>query len=364
MKKITFSILIILIILAATFFTINKPKQETIKIGFIGPLTGEAANLGMPVRNAFDLAIKEANKIGKNKFEVIYEDGKCTSKEAVTAAQKLIDVDNVEILATVCSSETLSVAPLSEKKKIILLSLGTSPDISKSGDYVFRNSYSDEDTSKKMATTIFQKAKKVGVIYEITSYPVGLKDAFRKYFENMNGTVTEEGYAQNTKDVRTQLTKIISQNPDAILVDPDTTSTGISVLIQLKELGFTGFLYGNYFGGGSDVIKTPEAEGLIFFSDPTVKESDKKSKMFEKYKESYGKYPEFEYWSSASYDTANAIIQAMKNEGDKTEDIKSYLYQNNFTGILGSYSFDKNGDMISIEPSISQIKNMTLVNIE
>ena len=64
-------------------------EQPKIKIGALLPLSGDAAAYGENVKQGIELALKGTN------FEVIYEDGKCEGPDAVTAIQKLINLDGV-----------------------------------------------------------------------------------------------------------------------------------------------------------------------------------------------------------------------------------------------------------------------------
>src|SRR5574341_242222 len=277
----------ILLVACGTTPTAHLTEQQPINVGFIGPLTGDAAVFGIAERNIIKLAVEEINYAGGingRLLQVIYEDGKCTEKDAVTAAHKLIELDSVPIIIAFCSAETIPVIPLTEPDKIILFTSSTNPKVSEMGEYVFRNSYSDTDTARIAAETISKESKKVGIIYELTTYPAGLKDAFVKEFEALGGKVYAEGFPQNEHDVRTQVTKLIAKNLSAIFINPDTPSAGLSVLKQLNELKFNGTLYGNYFGSSNDVISNPEADGLIFIADPDVANS-KKAQVFKKYQE-------------------------------------------------------------------------------
>ena len=73
------------------------------------------------------------------------EDSKCSAQDAITAYNKLTDVDGVKIiLGTSCSGAMLGAAPLAEADGVILFSgLATSPDIANAGDYIFRTSMND-----------------------------------------------------------------------------------------------------------------------------------------------------------------------------------------------------------------------------
>src|ERR1043166_6948652 len=180
---------------------------KTIKIGAIFPLTGDAASFGLIEQRAVELAAAEINNnggVGGESFEVIFEDGKCNGADAVSAAQKLINVDHVTLMLTSCSSEALAVAPITERKKMILFaSWTTSPLITTAGDYVFRNSYSDRDMARESADFILKRFKKIGLIFEQNDYTANLKDEIVKNIKARGGNVYEEGLADQSRDVRT-----------------------------------------------------------------------------------------------------------------------------------------------------------------
>ncbi len=367
-SKIIIGVIIAIIIIVGIWYglTREQEEEEVIKIGFIGPLSGFGAAWGIEQKNAIDIAVEEINNSGGirgQKIEIIYEDGKCDGKEAATAAQKLINLDKVKILIPVCSAETLAVAPIAEENKVLVMAVWpTNPAVSEAGDYIFRNSYSDEDTARVMAETIEKKYSKVGIITELTDYPVGLRDAFKKYFK---GEIIEEVYQPNSKDVRTQVLKLISQSTEAIVVNPNSPATGLAVLQQLNELKFEGGLYGNFFGSGSEVINAEEAQGMIFFADPVVEDSLIKARLFEKYQNEYNKKPDFEFAVAATYDAIYILKQAIEQVGVNPDKIRDYLYDlKDFQGALGVYGFNEKGDMIGVFPSVKQIINNEIIRYE
>ncbi len=65
MKKIIISSIILILIILSGCTNINanvtKTNQEPIKIGFIGPTTGNLANLGNSVKNTLQLVIDISN---------------------------------------------------------------------------------------------------------------------------------------------------------------------------------------------------------------------------------------------------------------------------------------------------------------
>ena len=82
MKK-TMSTLVSLILLVwacnLMFQGCGKEDQNVIKIGVIGPLSGEGATYGMAMKRGIDLAIEERNAAGGllgKKIIAVYEDDK------------------------------------------------------------------------------------------------------------------------------------------------------------------------------------------------------------------------------------------------------------------------------------------------
>ena len=128
MKAIVWLIVIVVVIWAGWALLDKAPEAEAgpIMIGFIGPLTGDAAAYGEPERDVVALAVEEINAAGGingRQISVIYEDGKCDGTASASAAQKLVNVDKVKvIIGGFCSGETLGAAPIAEQNKVILIS--------------------------------------------------------------------------------------------------------------------------------------------------------------------------------------------------------------------------------------------------
>lgn len=353
-------VLALLMILATTTyegFIVKDNKQEII-VGFIGPLSGFGTIWGFEQQNAMRLAVDEINDAGGingKKLNVVYEDGKCEGKEAVTAAQKLIQVDKVKIITTICSSSSLAIAPVAEENKVLQMAIWTTnPALTNSGDYVFRQSYSDADIAKAMANSL-SNYNEVGLITEINDYSIGIRNAFEKNFE---GKIIEESVEPISKDIRAQVAKVLAENPKAILVNPNSVTTGLEILDQLKELGYTGKIYGNYFGDSDEVQSSSSAQGMIFFADPVIPDNPVANHLFSEYEARYNKSPDFQFAVAAQYDAVYVLKQAIESSGEDPTKIKEYLHKkNSFTGALGTYYYDLKGDLIGLKPVIKQIQN-------
>ncbi|MEG2524886.1 MAG: ABC transporter substrate-binding protein, partial [Oscillospiraceae bacterium] len=163
-------------------------KEDTIKIGFIGPLSGGTAQYGEAVRNGAESYFNEVNAAGGidgKQIEFIPYDSKGDNADATAAYSKLVDIDGVcAIIGPVLTGETLAVAELAADDGVPLITASATGDtITDIGDSLFRTCFKDSFQGTKMADYISQKLgyKKVAVLFNnADDYSVGLASAFRE----------------------------------------------------------------------------------------------------------------------------------------------------------------------------------------
>ncbi len=344
---------IILIVVSVTGK--DQTNNGPIRIGFIGPLSGDGASFGETDKGAVEMAVEGVNSkggINGRLVEIIYEDGKCNGKDSVSAMSKLVNVDKVGIvLGGGCSSETLAIAPLAEKNKVILFSaFSSNPSITSAGDYIFRNSPSDTDVGKLDAGTIIKKGyKKVAILSENNDYAQGVRNVMVKEFAVSSSTVVfDEVFPVGTTDFRDYVIKVKLSNPDVIYINPGSSGKpGAFFVKQLRESGSKLSIHGNFALGSPDSfeIAVGYLDGVII-SD-SIQPGDKLVALSKLYEDKYGKKVANDFLVGASYDRANIIIEAIKAVGTDPSKVKDYLYSlPNFDGILGNYHFDNNGDVV------------------
>lgn len=339
-----------------------------IKVGFIGMLTGP----GELVKNATQLAVNKINAGGGVKghpIEVIYEDGKCNGKDAVTAARKLVDIDKVvAILGGLCASETLALTPIVNEAKVLAISpTFGEPSVTNIDDFVFRNMLSDSEWGQVLAKIIIKDYKKVAIISEQSDGAQGLKKYFINSFESLGGEiVVDENFVSGTKDFRSMLLKIKSSGYDAILINPQTPATGGTVIKQLGELKIIAPLYGNMVLAGSEGLSIAGtfAENMVLLDAPGLNPDNKiATKFLADYEQKYGK-PTFEFYLGAYYDSVNILAQAISKTGTDSLKIKNYLSNiKDFSGVIGTYGFDQYGNINGIQYSEKIVKGGKAIEV-
>lgn len=228
MKKI-YSILAIIIVLALVFLGIREEAHPEVgfdtakeaKIGFILPVTGDAASYGESAQKAAKLAMEDLGKQGVS-ITPIYEDSKLSGSVSAGLIQKFIE-EGVLAVISFGSGDALAMCPIIKGHDIVLFNSGSSPEIT-ACEQTFRNYPSDIYQGKILA----EKAKengfeKIALVYLNNDYGVGLKNEFIK---NYSGTIAvTEVQAPGSTDFRTSLAKIKSSG-----------ATHIVLLSQLAEV--------------------------------------------------------------------------------------------------------------------------------
>jgi branched-chain amino acid transport system substrate-binding protein len=332
-------------------------------------------------KNVVGLAVEEINNSGgidKRQVDVVYEDGKCNGKDATSAVQKLINIDKVKVvIGGMCSGELLAMAPILNENKILALSpLASSPEITKAGDYIFRNSPSDALSGKFSAELVVKRGhRKIAILSEKTDYAQAFKETFLANLKKLGvlgvneSDVLSDDYLQSSKDQRSQLLKIKNFNPDALFANGQTGITAGATVKQARELGIKAQIYIFYLGGDKDFQATSGEfkEGIITVDMPELNENQSKAKEFlDKYLARYGEKPSLPMYAALTYDAVYILKDSIKSVGYNSDKIKNYLYNlKNYQGTGATYSFDENGDIIGIDFTAKRIaKDGSLVPLE
>ncbi|MDO8626485.1 MAG: ABC transporter substrate-binding protein [Candidatus Magasanikbacteria bacterium] len=330
-----------------------------IKIGWVGPLTGDAASVGKDALTAAQLAVEEVNAAGGingRMLELVAEDGKCNPKDAATAGNKLINVDKVPaIVGTACSGEMMAIAPTAEQNKTIMVGYcASAPTVSAAGDYIFRTYPSDVLQSKFVAEYVYNTLgkKKVATLAVLGDWGTGLKNGFEQRFKELGGeVVSSQDYVQESRDLRTQLTKAKDSQPE-ILFFVGYTEASIAGLKQAKELGLNVSIIGGDAWDDTKIHANSFAEGIMY-SVGAAPQYD--LAWVEKLKQ---KGATTNVCVPRSYDNVKLLAEIMKRTGTDTAKIKDELYKvQGYQGIGGIVNMDSNGDNTSAQFQIKVVKN-------
>ena len=343
-----------------------SPSEGPFRIGVMESLTGPGETYGTVSVQAKQMAVDEINAAGGvngRMLELIVEDSKCAAQDAITAYNKLTDVDGVKIiLGTSCSGAMLGAAPLAEADGVILFSgLATNPDIANAGDYIFRTSMSDLQVGIDTANVILADGhRNLGTITETTDYAEGVRRVTADHFQQLGGTiVAEERYASDVTDFRSQLTKIIGADPDAIHIASQSEFAGGTIVKQVRELGYEGPLYSEIVPVGATALEVAgeAATGLKAVTAELDPANPKSQEVLNNFRARYD-YVTLPWYLASGYDDVYITAECLKqtNDDQDADGFRDCLYDITWSGAIGeSYSFDADGEVVGLANAVVEV---------
>ena len=342
-------------------------SDEPYVIGAMDALTGVAESYGNPLLQAKLLAVEEINAAGGidgRMLELIVEDSKCAAQDGIIAYNKLTDVDDVKIiLGATCSGSTLGAAPLAEQDGVVMLSASaTSPDIASAGDYIFRTAINDLQLGTDIGNTLWSDGiRTIATITESTDYAEGARSTSVARFEELGGSVVAaEGFSSDVIDFRSQLTKLINANPEALLLAAQGEVAGGTIMKQARELGYDGPIYSEIVPTAPDALNIAgdAATGLkAIIPNPDLTTTAGKE-FLANFRERYGTVATLPWFQGSAYDDVYIAAECLKKtEDDQDADgFRDCLKEITWSGAIGdNYSFDENGDVVGLSNVVVEV---------
>lgn len=127
-----------------------------VHVGFIGGFSGAGKAFGDAARNGFELARED---FASQQIKVTYEDDQFDPKKTVSALNKLVHRDKVDLIVVLGSTPAAAIAPLAEKQGIPTIAWGSADHLAKGRRWVFRFWASGSEEGAALAV----KARELGL---------------------------------------------------------------------------------------------------------------------------------------------------------------------------------------------------------
>lgn len=214
-----------------------------IKLGVPLGFTGPTAAVGDWARMGVELSVKEVNAAGGiagRQVEAVYVDTQADPTKAVTAMNRLVSQDKVDIIVgPMTSDETLATLPITTKARIASINGSGSAITPKVAPLSFALLMNAEHQAEKMvevAATKYQAKKVATLNYSQTQGKVAA-GAFDKAIASKGLTKTGgEEYDVPVTDLAPQLLKLRAGDPDAIVAFVQTGTDAGRLAIALRQL--------------------------------------------------------------------------------------------------------------------------------
>ena len=333
---------------------------DTIKVGVLGPLTGDVSVYGQAVVNGVTLRLKQANEeggINGKQIEIITMDEQGDPTQAVTCFTKMCDQGITALVGDVTTAPTLAVAAESADYNMPMVTASaTAESVTYDAETdtvngnVFRATFTDPFQGVKMADYACQKLgyTKAAVIFKKgADYNEGLAENFVKEFEAQGGTIVDqESYSDGDVDFKTQLTSILGKGPETVFCPNYYQEVG-QILAQAESIGLTVPFLGGDGWDGLEGYATAEQLKDSYFCANYAKGSNPD---FENaYKAEYGEeYPNG--FAPLGYDAAMTVVYGIKAAEEQGLEAGSDEYKQavidaiaggTIEGITGTFTFDE-----------------------
>ena len=334
---------------------------HTIKIGFIGPISGNYAAEGTAARNAFQMAIDEANNSGRFPYniEIIIADDQSDADVAAACARRIVSDPLVVAVTGFWNSGPAAAAiPVFIEAEIPLLIWGAiSENLTNEHNvpWITRSAPTDKQENIPLAKAVLDDMgyKDWFVVSDVSTYGTGNYETFIREL-SMRGIIPlgTEYMREDALDFSGVVQRIMSSGAKAVYCG-STHSIGSELKLHLYEAGVTDILFCGISGMKTeDFLKIggPAAEGTLVVSPGIILEETETSRRFielynsKNYSEPIGAYTPY------AYEAALILLSSLSVCSDKptSAEMVDAVFRSKTIGIMGTTSFNEIGQTVNV----------------
>jgi branched-chain amino acid transport system substrate-binding protein len=350
--------------------------KKTIALGFVGPLTGDNANLGVNIRDGAKVALDEWNKKSQT-FSYQLKEFDTQGDPAQAPGQKDKYVPDSSILGIVgpaFSGETKAVLPDLEQAGLVMISASATnaalPTVVPNSK-VFHRIIADDDVQAKGVTDYVVKTlkpKKVALINDNTEYGKGLWEGVVKLLTAAGiDTSTTDSVDPKSQDFSAAVNKVKAAKVDLVFYGGYYSEAG-RLKKQLTDAGVRakfisgdgsldpGFVAASGAAGGEGALLTCPCR--LATADLPGKPGD----FAKNYKALNGRDPGTD--SSEGYDAASMLIAGIEAGNDTRAKLLTYVDGlTSFDGVSKTIQFDPNGNIKAGDVFVYEVKGGKLTEL-
>ena len=328
MKKML-SIIMALVMVVALFAGCASDEKadggNTLKLGFIGPLTGGAAVYGNAAKRGAEIAVKEINAKGGIQLAFNAQDDENDAEKSVNAYNNLMDWGMQVLVGTVTTTPCVAVSAETYADRVFALTpSASSTEVTSGKDNVYQICFTDPNQGKASAQYISEHMAdaKIAVIYDNSSvYSSGIYQTFDAEAKTLGlNIVSVSTCTEDTSDFSVQVSDAKNAGADLVFLPIYYTPASL-ILNYANSIGYTPTFFGV---DGMDGILTLEgfdtslAEGVMLLTPFAADAADAATQSFvSSYQEAYGEPPN--QFAADAYDCVYAVYQAFNATGLGTD---------------------------------------------
>lgn len=328
-------------------------NQDPIKIGVVIEITGEGASLGVPMRDAMQLAVKQLGdaSIDGRSVELVVLDNQSAEDVSAQVVTRLITEENVDIvIGPGRSGSALAVRSIAEDNEVPMIALGANSKITEGSEWVFKTVVNTTDVLENMVDIATERGwKTLSVLRDASGFGEGVAEALTALAEpNGIQILTVEKFDPTTTDFTAHVLKLRQADADANVI------WGIPPAVALaqkayRELGIDRPVLQSHGVGNKVFLETAgdAAEGVLaslghlLVYDQLSADNPQKAildKFVADYSAEYGSAPSS--FAGNAYDAVTLAVAAFKAVGTDKQAVRDHLEGlQEFPGVTGVYNF-------------------------
>ena len=339
-----------------------NPTAQPFRVGVILPLTGALAEMGSYERSAMEIAVAD---VRSDQWQLTFEDSRSTAQGAVTAANKLVNADKVQLLVTSTTGASLAVQPIAEAAGLPLVAFCMDPTITDKHQSTVRFyiGIDEETTQLTNYLATLPRTERVAILH--AAVPVWRKVVESTYRPKLTETLTVppliEEYNLQDKDFRATLGRIAAHGATTLVllgygfeyppIFQQLEQLGLRSRIE-RILGGWGFLYSSLSG--------KQLEGVLVAGPRYVFQRSAAADAFSQRFEAATKR-KANFDAAFAYELVSTLPTLRSKNHLDAATIKAGLYGlGERTGIVGMYHFSERGDMI-VQTGLGQYRDGVLL---
>lgn len=351
MKKSLFVVLVFALLISVAAVS----ADDSVTIGFLAPITGANAAEGAAARNAFELAINQANASGEYPYEIktIIVDDQSEPSVGAAGAQRIVaDPDVVAATGHWNSGVAEATIPVFKDAEIPMLIWGAIRESLTNADnypWITRSAPTDAQENIPLAKIVLDDMgyDKVFIVSDTTGYGQGNTAVFKKQLADRGlEPLGLEEVQEGTVDFRAIIEKVRESGANCVYWGGVVTE-GSLLKNQIHEAGLDVLFCGISGNKTPDFLKigAEAAEGALVVSPGIILDrSDAGKKFLADYKAAGFAEPIGAYTPYA-YEAALILLNSLKACGDDpdAECMVDAIVNSETTGIMGTTTFNEIG---------------------
>jgi branched-chain amino acid transport system substrate-binding protein len=332
-----------------------------IKIGFIGPISGSVASEGTAARNAFQMAVDEANRSGRFPYyiETVIIDDKSDADTAEAGARRLVSEPGLIAVTGFWNSGPAAAAiPIFIEAEIPLLIWGAIRE-NLTNEYnvpwITRSAPTDKQENIPLAKTVLDEMgyRDWFVISDTSAYGAGNYEAFiRELFLRGITPLGTELVPEDTENFDGIVRRIILSGAKAVYCG-STHGIGAQLKLALYETGVTDILFCGISGMKTNEflsIGNPAAEGTLVVSPGIIlSETEIGHRFIERYNANGFSEP-IAVYTPYAYEATLILLNALSVCGKEptAAEMADAIFRSRTIGIMGTTSFNEIGQTVNV----------------